>query len=677
MSRSLRIDDLADLATPSAAVVSPDGAHVAYVVRTADVDGDRNVTTIWRTDLHAGAVQLTRGPADVAPAWSPDGRTLAFLRADDGAGEGGAQVWLLPAGGGEARPLTTQSSLPLGAGAPVWSPDGHSLAFTAGVDLEPRPEGAAGRAWESRPLVSDRVDYQADGVGLLGSKRQHLHVVDVESGACRQVTDGDWHVQAMAWSPGSERIAFCANAADDRDLSLSVPVHVVAADAVLAGPHPVALLDGHAQAITWADADTLVVVGTTGPPAGHARLLRVPVDGSAPVDLAAGLDRNVMAGGPAYPGATPQLADDGATVLFCARDRGCTHLFAVPLTGGETRLVVGGADIVVSGLSVSGTTTVTTLTNADSFGEVVRIELDGGATTTLTAHGESLSGIALFPRQAREFTVADGTVVEAWLITDPQQTGPRPLLLDVHGGPHNAWNGAADPVHAYHHELVSLGWAVLLVNPRGSDGYGEEFYTAVTGAWGVADAGDFLEPLDTLVAEGLADPARLAVAGYSYGGFMACWLTGHDDRFAAAVTGGVVSDLRTMLGSADMPTLFAELELGAQPWEDPDLYRRLSPLTSVGAVHTPTLVYQGGADVRCPVGQAQEWHYALRSRGVPTRLALYPGASHLFILDGPPSQRMDVNRRVLDWLERYAGDAGRARAHAAVGAAVTPVVERA
>ena len=141
--------------------------------------------------------------------------------------------------------------------------------------------------------------------------------------------------------------------------------------------------------------------------------------------------------------------------------------------------------------------------------------------------------------------------MQGWLVRDPERDGPRPLLLDVHGGPHNAWNAAADEIHLYHQELAARGWAVLLVNPRGSDGYGEAFYDAVHGAWGVADANDFLEPIDALVAEGLADPERLAVTGYSYGGFMTCYLTGHDDRFEAAVAGGVVSDLVSMYGTCD------------------------------------------------------------------------------------------------------------------------------
>jgi CubicO group peptidase (beta-lactamase class C family)/acetyl esterase/lipase len=287
----------------------------------------------------------------------------------------------------------------------------------------------------------------------------------------------------------------------------------------------------------------------------------------------------------------------------------------------------------------------------------VVVDLATGTETVRTEHGANLADVQLYPRVEREFTITDGTVVSGWLIRDPDAAdGPAPLLLDVHGGPHNAWNGAADEIHLYHQELAARGWSVLLLNPRGSDGYGEHFYNAALGAWGEADAKDFLEPIDQLVADGIADPRRLAVAGYSYGGFMTCYLTSRDDRFAAAVTGGVVSDLISMAGTSDSGHAISELEFAAPPWAERDRYTALSPLTHVDKVRTPTLIVQGAADVRCPIGQAEQWHTALRQRGVPTRLVLYPEAAHLFILDGRPSHRLDFNQRVLDWVEQYAGD---------------------
>ncbi|OMQ14230.1 hypothetical protein A7K94_0218080 [Modestobacter sp. VKM Ac-2676] len=204
----------------------------------------------------------------------------------------------------------------------------------------------------------------------------------------------------------------------------------------------------------------------------------------------------------------------------------------------------------------------------------------------------------------------------------------------MHGGPHNAWSPAADPAHAYHQALVAAGWTVLLVNPRGSDGYGRHLFTAAVGAWGVADERDFLDPVDQLVAEGVADPARLALTGYSYGGYMTCWLTGRTDRFAAAIAGGVVADLTSMTGTSDAGEALA-LEFG-DPVRDPEAVRAHSPITNVHRVRTPTLVLHGAADERCPVGQAEQWFTALRTQRVPTELVLFPGGSHLFILDGRP-----------------------------------------
>lgn len=301
------------------------------------------------------------------------------------------------------------------------------------------------------------------------------------------------------------------------------------------------------------------------------------------------------------------------------------------------------------------------LATPTSYGEILTVDLVTGTEIVLTDHGSALAEIALFERQPREFTINDGTVIEGWLIRDPDAKSSQPLLLDIHGGPHNAWNSAADETHLYHQELASQGWSVLLLNPRGSDGYGEEFYTAASGGWGVKDAPDFLEPLDQLVAEGLADPERLAVTGYSYGGYMTCYLTATDDRFAAAAAGGVLSDLVSAGGTSDDAHFLSKHEFGASPWQDPGRYAAMSPLTNVARVRTPTILMHGEMDLACPVGQAQQWFTALRERGVPTRLVLYPAASHGFIVTGRLDHRLDYNRRVADWVTRYAGSLGPGR----------------
>jgi dipeptidyl aminopeptidase/acylaminoacyl peptidase len=643
MPRRLNIEDMARLALPEQAALSPDATRCAYVLSEQDADEDQSLRSIWCVSLaDRQPRRLTRGKTDVSPAWSPDGTSIAFVRKADGP----AQLWLLTADGGEPEQLTT---LPLGAGAPVWSPDGSRIAFAA-------PTRSAD---DARPVVADRLDYRADEVGYLGTMRKHLFVLDLTSRECRQATRGDWHAGDPAWSPDGAKLAFAAATARDADLRFRAPLYVLDAASASAEPEPVGLPEGVGGAVTWTpDGSAVVVVGWVGAPVGHAGLLRVPLDGSEAVDLAAPLDRNVMQGGPGYPGGVPQFAADG-TLVFCVRERGCTHVYAVAESGSAPRLVLGGVARSVGALSVAGGTAAFVLGTATSFGEIAAVDVATGDEMVLTEHGKNMEEVELFPREEREFTISDGTTVHGWLVRNPESDSPSPLLLDIHGGPHNSWNGIADSWHAYHQVLVARGWTVLLLNPRGSDGYGAEFFTAALGAWGESDAKDFLEPIDQLVAEGIADPEHLAVTGYSYGGYMTCYLTGRDDRFAAAVAGGVVSDLVSMAATSDVGRHIGEHELGGPWWENRARYEGMSPLAKVDAVRTPTLVYHGAADFRCPVGQAQQWYGALRERGVSTRLVLYPDAAHLFVLNGRPSHRADFNRRVVDWVEQYAGD-GRA-----------------
>lgn len=653
MTRRLRTDDLSALTIAGQPTIAPDASSIAYVVRGNDVDADKPVESIWLTDPAGTAHRLTQGTSDSAPSFSPDGGTLAFQR------EG--QLWTLPLAGGEA---TERTSLPISAGAPLWSPDGGRIAFIAPVDSDAaEAEGDAGRERRaSDPIVADALGYQIDGMGFVRGVRMQLHVLDLESGDVRQLTDAAAHVLGAAWSPDSSTLAFTAMP-QQPDLEPRSPVQVIDAADLKARPEVVAFADGFAGTVSFApDGETLVVVGWEGAPSGHAGLYAVDLGSGSTRRLAASLDRNVMPGAPAYPGALPQFTA-GGEVLFAIRDRGCTHLYAVSLGGGEPRLIHGGDGNVVSGLSVAGSSAAIALSTPTSFGEIVLLDLVTGEEKTVSANGGVPEGTELFVRESREFAINDGLTVQGWIIRDPEVTGATPLLLDIHGGPHNAWNGAADDMHLYHQELVSRGWTVLIVNPRGSDGYGEEFYTAVFGAWGTADAQDFLEPVDQLVAEGLVDPTRLAVTGYSYGGFMTCYLTGQDQRFAAAVAGGVVSDLTSIGGTSDDAHLINAIELGAMPWNEADRERlaAMSPYTNVDKVTTPTLVLHGADDIRCPVGQAQQWHYALRERGVATRMVLYPGGSHIFPLMGKPSHRIDYGARVVEWVERYAGDPEGAR----------------
>jgi dipeptidyl aminopeptidase/acylaminoacyl peptidase len=659
MTRSLRLDDLYSIEIPESPALAPDTRRVAYVLSRVDPATDRPVRSLWMACTDGRAAQpLTDGPDDAAPAWSPDGTHLAFVRR----GADGAQLCLLAVDSGTLTPLVT---MPAGIGRPSWSPDGRRIAFTAAVALG----GDDASADPHRPMVTDRLGYHGDGSPWRRDIRHHLHLLapfapGTPADGIRQITGGDWDVSSPAWSPDGTRLAFTADPDPDADLTRTRSVHVVGVDSVAEPvtdtmPLRVGPADGHLGTVGWIDDQTLLAGGRIDTHTGHDYLYRLDIETGRAENLTAGLDRSIMRGSAVgYPGAAPQLVDDGRTILFCARDRGCTHLFSVPVAGGAPQLVLGGAGRVVSGMSAVGGRLALVLSTPRSFGEIVLTDTTGRHDYACTAHGTAVADVHLRPRVEREFAISDGTVVHGWLLRDPAATGPQPLLLDIHGGPHNAWNGSADPVHLYHQVLADLGWTILILNPRASDGYGEAFYRATVGAWGKADIRDFLEPLDRLVAEGVADPDRLAVTGYSYGGFMTCYLTAHDDRFAAAVTGGPVVDLVSDAGTCDEGPYLSQAEIGAAWWSDPEPFRELSPLSQVARVHTPTLILQGDDDARCPKGQAQQWFTALRERRVPTRLVLYPGASHGFVFSGRASHRIDFNQRVIDWVQRYANATG-------------------
>ena len=646
------VDDLLSVRTPEQPALSPDGTRIAFVLRTTDRDGDRDTRALWQVSASGGTPSaLTHATADSTPVWSPDGAQLAFLRAQDGP----AQLWLLPATGGEARSLT---SLPLGAGAPAWSPDGERIAFAAPVDSAALPGEAAETilARRSAPASTDRLGYKADGAGNLGTLVQQLHVLDVASGKVTVLTHGRSHASEPFWSPDGMLIAYSASVEDDADLTMRVPVFVRSSTDPNSEAVQVSAADVQATAVGWTpDGRHVVAAGRTDTEVGNADLLLFPVEGGDAQNITGGLDRNVMPGGPGYPGGMPQFTD-GGDIVFCLRDNGYSHVYRVAADGsGAVSLVDGTSN--VSGLSVAASSAAIVLATPDSFGDLALLDLTDGTTRVLTEYGTP--DFDLVPVEERRFTISDGTVVTGWLRRDPDATGPLPLLLDIHGGPHNASNGAADLTHPYHQVLPRRGWAILTLNPRGSDGYGDAFFSAVSGGWGVNDANDFLEPIDQLVAEGIADPARLAVTGYSYGGFMTCYLTSRDDRFAAAVAGGVVTDLFSMGGTSDFGHYLSSKENGGLPWRDEERISAQSPYTQVDRVTTPTLILHGAADDRCPVGQAEQWFAALRERDVPTRLVLYPGGSHLFPLSGVPSHRADFSQRVIDWIEQYAPPAGK------------------
>ena len=646
------LEDLNRFQVPSDPALSPNGERAVYTVRTVNESTDIHEHRLWILDARSGqSTRLTDGTTDVAPRWSPDGLTVAFLRDVNGV----AQLHLLKPDSAE-DPIVA-SSLPLGAGLPVWNPDGTRIAFSAAIDRDARDGDTLEDAAERRakaPIVIRELAYKTDGSAYQGSARSQLHVLEIPSLECRPLTSVGWNIGRVAWHPDGRSLLVIGAGEPDADRRATNSIYRVDVNAnPMDLPELFALPDGVAIAMRWTrSGDGVLVVGREQVSPGHLELLELDQTGRFRTNLTAGLDRNLVLGSPGYPGAMPQQGE-GESVLFCARHDGTSQLFITSLGKPDSvRHLRGATSEVVAGMSVSNDRVAIVTVTPSSSGCVSIVQLSTGEVLAESREADAIAEVDFIEPVEREFTLTDGTTVHGWILRHPSTTGAAPLLLDIHGGPHSAWNGVINGTHLYHQELVTRGWTVLTVNPPSSDGYGEEFFTANVGAWGHGDQSAFLEPIDVLIDEGLADPERLAVTGYSYGGYSTCWLTSHTDRFVAAIAGGLICDTTSFATSDEgYPELFSDL--GATPWKNHDALRAQSPYTSVAAVRTPTLILHGVNDHRCPVNQAEQWFVALRAQGVPTEMVLYPDESHLLVITGRPSHRVDYQTRLIDWLDTY------------------------
>jgi dipeptidyl aminopeptidase/acylaminoacyl peptidase len=644
----MRPNDLALLRTPGVPTVSPDGRIAVVTVGRPDLEADEYRSQLWAvpTDASAPARPLTSGHQDSAPAFSPDGRWLAYLSAEPG---GRPQIWLLPTAGGAPRRLTDHH---LGAGAPVWSPDSRRLAYTARVPEHGRygTVDGVGPGAEPPRLITT-LQYRRDAVGFLDDRRSQVFVLtlpaDFEDDTEPlpepvQVTTGDADCADVTWRPDGAELAFVSARHPRADRDLVRDVYAVGSDG--SGLRKVTASRGDCALPAYDDTGRLIYVTAVpdlGPDgvdfvARQAVPCRVDAAGGALEPL---LDPELEHRGDE----TPATVLAGGAVLVGLQRRGAVELVRVPLDGGTPEALVDGPFTVRSFAAASGVV-VAVVAHDRSAGELIAIS--PGSRRLLTAFGQRLGETGRLHRMREQTAAApDGYPVHGW-VTTPPGPGPHPVLLTIHGGPFAQYGWSLfDETQVY----VSAGYAVVQCNPRGSSGYGSAHGRAIRGGFGELDAEDVLAFLDAALEDPQLDAERVGVMGGSYGGYLTALLIGRTSRFAAAITERAFLDPVSFVGSSDIGWSFPDQYLGT----DPERLAAQSAMTTARSITTPTLVIHSEEDWRCPVEQGARLYVELKRRGVPSELLLFPGEGHEMSRSGRPKHRLARFEHVLRWWARW------------------------
>jgi dipeptidyl aminopeptidase/acylaminoacyl peptidase len=652
---AMTFDDLIKMHRISGADISHNGKWVAYAVSTPDMDGNRGVGNIWIASTDGSkSVQLTQGGKDNSPLWSPDGRTLGFLSSRDGS----SQVYLLSLEGGEPGKLTQLSS---GADFFKWSPDGKTIAFTSAVYIDCKDDECNRKRDDEKEkskvkariydhLLFRHWDHWSEG------KREHLFAMPADgSSAARDLTSGmDYDVPPdersgpsdINFSPDSKEI--CYTAVTDKMEAIStngdlfvVPVGGGESKRITTNPgfdgNPVYSPDGryiayHAQMKAEYESD-------------RWRVMRYDRQSAKNENLSEGFDRSA---------AELAWSPDSKTIYFLAENETEQPIYAMEArTGAAPRKLLDGYNTAFA-FSGDGKTLLAARSSLTMPVELFVAAGDGSGLKQLThQNSDMLAGIEMNETEKFWFEGADATKVQAMLVRPPHFGAQKkyPLLLLLHGGPQTMWGD--DWGYRWNPEVFSgAGYVTLMINRRGSTGYGQKFTDDITNDWGGKAYIDVMKGTDAALAKyPFIDPARLAAAGGSYGGYMADWLATHTDRFKAIVSHAGVYDKFAMLATEEL--WFEEHDMQGTPWTATENYRKWSPSTyaeTLGKYKTPTLVIAGERDYRVPYTQSIEFFTALQRQGVPSKIVIFPDEGHWIL---KPQNSQLWYKTFLDWLAEY------------------------
>ncbi|GHO50013.1 S9 family peptidase [Ktedonospora formicarum] len=684
--RVFTLDDIWALRDLTSLAVSPDGRRVVFELQGFVREQDTNRSTLHLLHLdeygHAqgGPRSLTLSTKSAtAPVWAPDNRRLLFL--SDREGEY-PQLWLIDTDGGEACQLT---NMLYGVQEAAWSPDGGWITFAAYADPERNDDelltGRASLDDEARQKRREQqryrlhtttdLDYRRDGRGYFDTF-SHLFLLSAPSGtepapdaSVRRLTSGRYEHTQPAWTPDSLEISFLSNRHEDRFAgNCATDLWVLNIET----GEERCLTEGDLEitCYSWSpDGQAALAVGEQRKKLEHslARLYLITRQGNSgdhPLCLTPDLDLTTAPLVGNYFGTPgpyrPQWSTDSQQVYFLAAERGHVNLYHLDIVWRTLTQLSQASAITFLALLSGERGLILTREDATRPFELYHLPLTeqgAGEPTRLTSLYENIVRDYHWPvKEKFSFEGANGDEIDGWLVYPlGAREGVRyPLAVEVHGGPHWAYGDGLDPFDAY---LAGRGFAVFYCNPHGSTGHGEAFLRSVLGDWGGKDFEDIMRGVDACIARGVADPERLAITGYSYGGYMSMYAIGHTERFKAAVPCAGVSNLTTFIGTSDIG--YRQIyEIQGYPWDEErqDYYRERSPLNAAARVTAPTRFIHPENDRRCPIGQSEEFYTALKLMGnIPVELVRMPGAWH----GGTPkpSQALAMWASTLEWFERY------------------------